>query len=100
MDNFWVVVRVENDRLVHVEWPERVSKETHRAARELILKLTGVDGVDSTQYREVVQVASHVLGAAGVAQDIANVLLDDSGAFSREWRAVGYADISVTTSSW
>jgi hypothetical protein len=48
----------------------------------------------------VVQIAPHVAVAEVVAQEVANALLDDSGAFYRAWRAYGYSDISVQVRRW
>lgn len=100
MDNFDVAVRVEGPGRLVVEWPVRLEPAAHAAARDLILKVHGVDGVSSTVYREVVSVASHITLAELAAQDIANALLDDSAQFFKCWRGLGYADITVSTSLW
>lgn len=100
MDEFEVVLRVENPQRVIVEWPERMGDEFHRLARELILGVSGVDAVGSTVYREVVQVAPHVAVAEVVAQDLANAFLDDSGAFYGKWRALGYREICTSVQRW
>lgn len=100
MDEFEVILRVENPQRVIVEWPERMGEEFHRLARELILGVAGVDGVASTVYREVVQVAPHMAVADVVAQDLANALLDDSGAFYSKWRSLGYTEICTSVRRW
>lgn len=100
MDDQEVVIRVESATRVNVEWPYRLNDTLHAAARELIQGVHGVDAVQSTRYREVVQIASHVTSAEMAAQDIANALLDDSGAFQRNWRNCGYDEIAVAVRRW
>ena len=95
-----VILRVENAQRVVVEWPCRIPAALHQQAHRVIQQVPGVDGVAATVYREIVQVAPHVSLAEVVAQDIANALLDDSGAFYRTWRELGYSEIVVSVRRW
>jgi hypothetical protein len=100
VNSFDVAIRVDGSGRLNVEWPIRLTDQSHQAARELILKIDGVDVVASTQYREIVHLAPHVTIADVAAQEVANVLLDDSGAFQRVWRGLGYDELNVSVLRW
>lgn len=99
-NDFDVSIRVEGSSRINVEWPIRLTESSHQVARELLLKVDGVDVVASTQYREIVQLAPHVTIADLAAQEVADALQNDSGAFQRIWRGLGYDAINVSVLRW
>lgn len=99
-NSFEATVRVDGPSRLTVEWPLRLTEQSHNIARGLIGNVHGVDMVASTQYREIVQLAPHVTISAQAAQEVADALQNDSGDFKRIWRGLGYDDINVSVLRW